>query len=89
MLTAVLIAHSSSPAGELTAEQEAAASELLAKTVELLAKEYAAGCPYRALAEGLGDRLARLGVFAAGQRGYELLVAASRELVDTMANAGV
>jgi hypothetical protein len=76
------------PAGMLTPEQEAAASELLQKTVELMAKEYAAGCPYRDLAEGLGQRLARLGVSGASARGAELLVAASGSLVDTMGKAG-
>jgi hypothetical protein len=53
-----------------------------------MAKEFAAGCPYRDLADGLGQRLARLGVSGASGQGADLLVAASSSLVDTMGKAG-
>lgn len=74
--------------GALTPEQEAAANDLLQKTVELMAKEFAAGCPYRDLAEGLGQRLGRLGVSGSSEAGAALLVAFSGSLVDTMGKAG-
>jgi hypothetical protein len=53
-----------------------------------MAKEFAAGCPYRDLADGLGQRLARLGVSGASGQGADVLVAASSSLVDTMGKAG-
>lgn len=70
-----------------TPEQEAVAIELVNKTVELMYKEYVASCPYTELAEGLSDRLARLGVFASDQ-GSEALLLASRDIVDKMPKAG-
>lgn len=76
------------PAGALAPEQEAAANDLLQKTVELMSKEFAAGCPYRELAEGLGQRLGRLGVSGSSEAGAALLVAFSGSLVDTMGKAG-
>ncbi|KAF8069449.1 hypothetical protein HT031_001565 [Scenedesmus sp. PABB004] len=75
------------PGGALTPEAAAAASELLGKTVALMHKEFSAGCAYRELAEGLGERLRRLGALG-GAQGTELLVAASSGLVDTVAKAG-
>eukprot|EP00879_Flechtneria_rotunda_P024732 GHRR01026238.1.p1 GENE.GHRR01026238.1~~GHRR01026238.1.p1 ORF type:complete len:904 (+),score=333.81 GHRR01026238.1:136-2847(+) len=71
----------------MTPEQEGAALEMLNKTVYLMLKEYLAGCPYRDLAEGLADRLARLSVFK-GSQGRQLLVAASSSLVDQLAKSG-
>lgn len=71
----------------MTPEQEVAALELLSKTVDLMYKEYQANCPYTDLADGLSDRLARLGVFT-GDRGLYVLVQASSTLVDKMPKAG-
>lgn len=71
----------------MSLESEASALELLSKTVELMYKEYQAGCPYTELADGLSDRLARLGMFS-GDRGTEVLVLASSTLVDRMPKAG-
>lgn len=66
--------------------QRASAMELLAKTVELMHKEYAAGGPYRDLAAGLWERLARLGADCAD--GRALLLDVSSGVVDRLPKAG-
>ena len=71
----------------MSPEQEAAALELLNKTVELMYKEYQASCPYTELADGLDDRLTRLGVFSSATN-LAVLVMASSVLVDRMPKAG-
>lgn len=71
----------------MTPEHEVAALDLLNKTLHLMYKEYQASCPFTELADGLSDRLTRLGVFT-GDSGLDILVQASSNLVDKMPKAG-
>jgi hypothetical protein len=64
--------------------EAAAALDLLDRTVDIMYREYSAGCAYEGLAEGLSVKLSKLGVFSTGSSGPQLLLSVSESLVDNM-----
>ncbi|KIZ06100.1 hypothetical protein MNEG_1855 [Monoraphidium neglectum] len=81
--------HTAPAAGPAGGLSEQAVLDLLESTVGLMVREYGAGCPYAELAEGLGARLERLGLFGGGAAAAGLVVAYSSSVVDQMPKEGV